>query len=135
MPGLMDRFNNLPEWARIFVVWSLIGIGVLLTGGVAFRALAALRSPATVHFGSSFWCPLLLFGIGGGISIGLLILTWWLVTQRGFSWTLGFVVLGIVLFALFVWPTRYVYYPTDKKTTLLKVERLTGKAEFIPGPP
>lgn len=76
----------------------------------------------------------MLLAVGGGIAIGLLILTWWLIVQRGFSWALGFLVLAIVLFALFVWPTRYRYESFEKseiQCKLLRVERLTGRSECI----
>lgn len=131
-PSELERcWNKLPSWAQILLAWTVIGFGVLLTGGAALRALAALRD-LKVSFGwGSFWGPLLLFAAGAGIAIGLLILTWWMVTRRGFSWTLGFVILGAVLFVLFVWPTRYAYWEKrdkdNKLELLLKVERLTGK--------
>jgi hypothetical protein len=120
------------SWGRVLGVWTAITFGVLLGGGVAMRSLSYLRDPLSVDFRwSSFWCPLLLFSLGGGLTAGLLILTWWFVVRRGFSWTLGFLVLALVLFALFVWPTRYAYYWTDKKDALLRVERLTGKTEPV----
>ena len=128
-------WNKLPPWVQILLAWAVLGFGVLLTGGLALRALAALRNPESVSFGlESFWAPLLLFSIGGGIAIGLLILTWWMLTQRGFSWTLGFVILGAVLFVLFVWPTRYAYWrkpDTQDWEYLVKVDRLTGEPTEI----
>ena len=125
------------RWGLVLLVWSLIAFGVLFAGGVAFRAYANLVRPGSMDFGlSSFWCPLFLFSAGGGLTIGLLILTWWLVVQRGFSWTLGFVVLALVLFAVFVWPSRFAYYRGGEEDAckLLRVERWTGQGECLEPP-
>jgi hypothetical protein len=122
-------------WSRVLLVWSAIGFGVLLSGGVATRALMTLRGGGSVDFGDSFWGALLLFSLGGGIATGLLILVWWLVVKLGFSWTLGFVALALVLFALFVWPTPYRYERTKDPDVRLRITRLTGHGEFIPRAP
>jgi membrane protein YdbS with pleckstrin-like domain len=122
------------SWWKVLGEWTAITFGVLLGGGVALHALEALRHPGSTDFSKwcEFWWPLLLFSLGGGLTVGLLILTWWFVVGKGFSWTLGFLVLAVVLFALFVWPTRYAYYWTEKKDALIRVERLTGKTEQVP---
>jgi hypothetical protein len=126
---------NLPQgWpvSRVFLAWGAIAFGVLFSGGVGVRALMGLRAGGSADFGLSFWCQLMLFSLGGGITIGLLILTWWLVVRLGFSWILGFVALGIVLFTLFVWPTPYRYELTKDPDIRLRITRLTGYGEFIP---
>lgn len=128
------------KWWQVLGMWSLIAFGVLLTGGAAVRALKILQGEAgrdPLKF-ETFWCPLLLFSVGGGIAIALLILTWWLVVKRGFSWTLGFAVLAVVLFALFVWPSPYRYDKDrrrDATCRVLQVHRWTGEPKCIlPGP-
>src|SRR5215813_14079582 len=91
-------------WGEVLAEWTAITFGVLLGGGVAMHALEALRHPGSADFGS--W--------------------------TNFRWTLGFLVLAMVLFAVFVWPTRYAYYWTAKKDALVRVERLTGKTDPVP---
>lgn len=122
-------------WFHVLLVWSAIGFGVLLSGGVATRALMAVRSGSSADFGPSFWGALLFFSLGGGVTIGLLILTWWLVVKLGFSWTLGFIALAIMLFTLVVWPTPYRYEKTNDPDVRLRITRLTGHGEFIPRAP
>ena len=127
----------------VLLVWSAIGFGVLYFGGFAVMASMALRA-GSPGFACTLWeaiwlsCPfsqtLLLFSVGGGITIGLLILTWWMVTSRGFSWTLGFVVLGIVLFAMFVWPTPYRYEWAKDKSFVVKINRFGGDVTYVPRP-
>ena len=115
-------------------MWSAIAFGVLFAGGAALRALSGLKGSEPDFGARTFWCPLAVFSVGGGIAIGLLILTWWLVVKRGFSWTLGFVVLAVVLFALFVWPSPYRYdkdWRRDASCRVLQVNRWTGEAVCV----
>lgn len=132
------------SWPKVLVVWTAIGAGVLFGGGVAARGYLIVRgqmTAASLFDSCGFWLPLLLFSLGGGLTIGLLILTWWLVAKIGFSWTLGFAVLGVVLFAVFVWPTPYQYTSIREETikggttettrVVLRINRLTGQAVTI----
>lgn len=115
-------------------MWSAIAFGVLFAGGAALRALSGLKGPGPDFGVRTFWCPLFIFSLGGGIAIGLLILTWWLVVKRGFSWTLGFLVLAVVVFALFVWPSPYRYdkdWRRDATCRVLQVHRWTGEAACV----
>jgi len=132
-------------WQKVLLVWAAIGAGVLFGGGVAARGYLVVRSQMageTLFDSCGFWLPLTLFSLGGGLTIGLLLLTWWLVARLGFNWALGFVVLGFVLFAVFVWPTpyRYAYIRTeqirpggrtDTTRVVVRINRLTGHAEPI----
>lgn len=132
--------TNSSPWYKVLLVWSAIGFGVLYCGGFAVLASMALK-PGSPPFNCTLWqaiwlsCPfsqvLLLFSVGGGIAVGLLILTWWTVTRRGFSWTLGFVILGIVLFALFVWPTPYRYEWAKDKSFVVKINRFSGNVQYV----
>jgi hypothetical protein len=131
--------NDSWPWWKVLLIWSAIGFGILYSGSLAVRASMAMRAGSS-DFGCSFWqavfvsCPfsqvLLLFSVGGGVTIGLLILVWWMVTKRGFSWTLGFVVLGIMLVALFVWPTPYRYEWAKDKSFVVKINRFSGMVEY-----
>ncbi len=125
-------------WYKLLLVWAAIGFGVLYFGGLAVEAQKAFKDPPT--FNCSFWqaifleCSfsqvLLIFSVGGGIAIGLFILAWSRVTMRGFSWTFGFVILGVMLFALFIWPTPYRYEWGPDKTFVVKIKRFTGEVTY-----
>jgi hypothetical protein len=45
--------------------------------------------------------------------------------------TITAVVIGLVLFGLFVWPTLWVYYPDRGGRGLIRVHRITGEAEYV----
>lgn len=146
--GSLDRTPAGPDddkpfaWWQVLAMWTAISFGVLFAGGAALRALSGLKGPEPNFALATFWWPLLIFSLGGGVSIGLLILTWWLVVKRGFSWTLGFVVLAVVVFALFVWPSPYRYDKDrrrDATCRVLQVHRWTGEVACVlppsPSPP
>src|SRR5712691_10048560 len=100
-------------WYKLLLIWAAIGFGVLYFGGLAVEAQKAFKDLSA--FKCSFWqairldCSfsqvLLIFSVVGGIALGLFILAWSRVTMRGVSWALGCVILAVVLFALFIWPT------------------------------
>jgi hypothetical protein len=123
------------KWYRILGTWSAIAFGVLFTGGAALRALSGLKDSKAPEFGAStFWFPLFIFSLGGGIAIGLLILTWWLVAKSGVTWALGALILAVVLFALFVWPSAYRYEKDRRREAtcrVLQVQRWTGEAKCV----
>jgi hypothetical protein len=83
---------------------------------------------------------LLIFAVGGGLTFGLSVLAWWRVTLRGFSWTLGLVILGAVLVAIFVWPTPYKYEWAENKSFVVRIHRFSGDIHYevsphAPSPP
>lgn len=125
--------NRWAEGAWFFVRWSLVGGGVLCAGGFAARGLMKLMSKDTMAF-VPFIYALLPFSIGGGIAIGLLALACWLASPKGMNWGVGLLLIGFVLFVLFIWPTPYKYYETDTRNCLMKVNRVTGDGEYIPSP-
>ena len=132
----MRPWSAWPEWLRIILIWTAIGICVLFFGSLAVRAFQALRHSREAGYdpgwGWPFFKALLLFSVGGGITIGLLILVWWRVTPPDSRWGLGAVVLSLLLFALFVWPTPYKYYRTESRDVLIKVNRITGQGDYVP---
>jgi hypothetical protein len=125
-------------WYKVLLIWSAIGFGVLYFGGHAVIAQKALQDPANFHCSlweaiwlqCSFSQVLLIFSAGGGIAVGLVILAWSRVTTRGFSWTLGFVILGVVLFAMFIWPTPYRYEWGPDKSFVVKIKRFSGDVTY-----
>jgi hypothetical protein len=123
------------SWWKVLLIWSAIAFGVLFAGGAALRALSGLNGPAADFGFHTFWCPLAIFSVFGGVAIGLVILAWWFVVKRGsFSWTIGVVLLGVVLFALFVWPSPYRYDKDRRREATCRVqrtERWTGETKCV----
>lgn len=37
----------------------------------------------------------------------------------------------LLVLAVFVWPTPYVYYPGPRKEVLIRVNRITGESEWV----
>jgi hypothetical protein len=122
-------------WRQILLIWSAIAFGVLFAGGAAIRALSGLTGSTPDFDGMTFWLPLSVFSVGGGVAIGLVILTWWFVVKRGsFSWTIGFVLVAVVLFALYVWPSPYRYDKDWNKNAtcrVLQIQRWTGETKCV----
>jgi hypothetical protein len=132
----MSSDNDKPfAWWQVLGMWTAISFGVLFAGGAALKALSSLKDEKLRSFAAdTFWWPLFIFSLGGGVAIGLLILTWWLVVKRGFSWTLGFMVLAVVVFALFVWPSPYRYDKDGRRDAtcrVLQVHRWTGEVACV----
>lgn len=119
---------------RFALKWFLIGGGILFFGGLAVRAFQRMHD-ATASIGWPFLLALFLFSLGGGVVVGLLGLACWLASPRGVGWSLAVVVLGVILFVLFVWPTPYKYYRIEDKNHLLKVNRLSGTVNLVPSSP
>jgi hypothetical protein len=125
-------------WYKLLLIWAAIGSGVLYFGGLAVEAQKAFKDPGGFHCSfrqaillqCSFSEVLLIFSLGGGIAIGLFILAWSRVTMRGFSWTLGFVILAVVLFALFIWPTPYRYEWGPDKSFVVRIKRFSGEVIY-----
>ena len=123
------------NWRQILVMWSLITFGVLFAGGAAIRALSGLTGSAPNFSWETFLLPLIVFSAGGGVAIGLVILTWWFVVKWGsFNWAIGFVLLAVVLFALYVWPSPYRYDKDWNKNAtcrVLQIQRWTGETKCV----
>ena len=117
-------------------IWSLIGAGVLLTGALSARGVSIMRqidgTPAAL-FPENYFQALLVFSCAGGITVGLLFLSWKIAQPGGFGWGMGVFVLVVALFAVFVWPTPFKYYrDAADPLILLRVTRATGHGEIIP---
>jgi hypothetical protein len=77
------------------------------------------------------WSGLVQLSLGGGVAIGLIGLALSLAKPGGAAWGLGVVVIGALLFLIFVWPTPYKYY-RDRDQQLIRVHRVTGEGHFVP---
>lgn len=111
------------------VKWIVLVGGMLFAGGLSAREWARLMGwpveLAKLGWPEFSWM-LALFSLGGGVAASL----WGLANRRKPRWGLGLVVLALILFGLFVWPTPFKDYkgPGDE---LVKVHRVTGKTEVI----
>jgi hypothetical protein len=124
------------EGLRYLGVWSLIGAGVLLTGALSARGISIIRQidgkPPDL-FPDYYLPALVIFALAGGVTVGLLFLSWKIAQPGGFGWGMGVFVLVIALFAIFVWPTPFKYYRTQANPlVLLRVTRATGHGAIIP---
>jgi hypothetical protein len=109
-----------------FFKWLLIGGGILFFGGLAVRTFPWMQGvTAPIEWGA-FLPALFLFSLGGGVVVGLLGLACWLASPRGVGWSLAVVVLALVLFVLFVWPTPYRYFRDEHLQFVVRVNRITG---------
>jgi hypothetical protein len=78
---------------------------------------------------------LIYLSVGGGVALGLIGVALTLANPRGVGWGLGILVVGAVLFLVFVWPTPYKYYRASDHQ-LIRIHRVTGALELralIPG--
>lgn len=121
------------ETARqFFWKWFGLGAGVLFFGGLSARGLAGLMEWPGRLVRLDWWQffgMLLMFSVGGGVVVAL----WGLGNRRRPRWRLGLVVLALILFGLFVWPTPFKYYK-GRGGELVKVSRITGAKEVIYSP-
>lgn len=46
-------------------------------------------------------------------------------------WHRWLIALGLLAFAWFVWPTPFVYYMGPRREVLIKVNRITGHAQYV----
>jgi hypothetical protein len=129
------------KWLRALLIWGSIGIFLLFFGGVAAQGYMRLVTPCPV----GALCPspflsdrilwgLLYLSVGGGIALGLIGVALTLANPRGVGWGLGIVVVGGVLFLVFVWPTPYKYYRVKEQgeKRLIRVHRVTGDSDYVP---
>jgi hypothetical protein len=110
--------------------WFLAGFAVLFFGALASRGFTALTTPGgpgpAVLFGREFWTSVALFGVGGGIVVGTLIVVWRVATRDPFGRALLLLAYAMLVFALTVWPTPFWYYRTGDGTQIVRVNRITG---------
>jgi hypothetical protein len=76
------------------------------------------------------WSGLIRLSVGGGVALGLIGVALSLSNPRGVGWGLGLLVVGSLLFLIFVWPTPFKYYRA--KDQLIRVHRVTGEAHYVP---
>jgi hypothetical protein len=129
------------KWLRALLIWGGIGIFLLFFGGIAAQGYMRLVTPCSVDSPcpSPFIDQRILLGlvylsVGGGIALGLVGVALTLSNPRGVGWALGMVVVGTVLFLVFVWPTPYKYYRVQeqKEQRLIRVHRVTGDSDYVP---
>src|SRR4029453_14401949 len=100
-----------PPWLRALLIWGAIGIFLLFFGGVAAQGYMRLMPcPAgTVcpapHISKATLWGLAYLSVGGGVALGLIGVALTLANPRGPGWGFGIVVIGTLLFLVFVWPT------------------------------
>jgi hypothetical protein len=131
-----DRAFSQGGWLRALVIWGAIGIFLLFFGGLAaqgyLRLMTQCPASGTCSARITDWTGLALLSLGGGVALGLIGVALSLANPRGVGWGLGMVVIGALLFIIFVWPTPYKYYRT-KDRQLIRVHRVTGAADYVPG--
>lgn len=123
-------------WKRS-ATWACVGICLLFFGGLAAHGYQMLITPCPSLGGVGCpnrmvdWSALLQLSLGGGVAIGLIGFALSLANPRGPGWGLGVLVVGALLFLIFVWPTPYKYY-RDRDQQLIRVHRVTGEGQFVP---
>lgn len=129
------------RWLRTLLIWGGIGIALLFFGGVAAQGYMRLVTPCPVgapcpnpFIDQRIWWGLVYLSLGGGIALGFVGVALTLANPRGPGWGLGIVVVGGVLFLVFVWPTPYKYYrvKVQKEQHLIRVHRVTGDSDYVP---
>ncbi len=110
-------------------------MGALSARGIFLLRQIDLKPQAravAVLFPDGYFPAVLYFSVCGGLTIGLLFLSWRIARPGGFGWGMGVIVLSLILVAIFIWPTPYKYYKTNNRQLLLRVTRATGHGEIIP---
>lgn len=136
-----DDSKSKSKWLRALFIWGGIGIFLLFFGGVAAQGYMRLVTPCSVGVPcpSPFIDQRILLGlvylsVGGGIALGLIGVALTLSNPSGVGWGLGMVVVGPLLFLVFVWPTPYKYYRVKEQgeQRLIRVHRVTGDSDYVP---
>jgi hypothetical protein len=135
--GQPSRQSKVREGLQFLATWSAIGAAILLMGAISTRGMYVMRQieldrPVPRVLTLPYFSAVLYFSVCGGLTIGLLFLAWWIAKPGGFGWGMGVIVLGLLVTAIFIWPTPYKYYPTDDTRVLLRVTRVSGHGEIIP---
>jgi hypothetical protein len=63
--------------------------------------------------------------------VGVVVFAWRRANPRRLRWGLAVIGLVVLVFGLFVWPTRFKYYPGPKRDALIRVDRITGEKEIL----
>jgi len=123
-------------WVRALFIWGLIGILLLFFGGLAAQGYLQLMTPCDGQCPERTvpWSGLVRLSVGGGVALALIGVALSLSNPRGVGWGLGLLVVGSLLFLIFVWPTPFKYYRTKdgELTRLIRVHRVTGEAHYVP---
>jgi hypothetical protein len=116
------------------VLWTIIGAGLLFSGGLAAHGYRLLMTPCASPNDCGLrmidWFALGHVAVGGGVAIGLIGLTLTLASPRGVGWGLGLLSIGLVLFLIFVWPTPFKYYRTADRRWI-QIHRFTGESRVL----
>jgi hypothetical protein len=112
-----------PSLLRLFLRWALLGGSLLFS-----LSLTVLGTVSMIEGGPT---PGGFVGLGflvcfGGLSVGILaVAARHLGLVRG-GYRPALAVVVLVLFALLVWPTPFVYLPGPGRQALIRVNRITG---------
>lgn len=124
-----------PDWKRAFrtgALWALLAFLVLFFGGLSVRGLARIDSELDLQKAIlPFLWWLLIFSGGGGITVGVVVFAWRRANPRRLRWGLAVIGLVVLVFASFVWPTRFKYYTGPKRDALIRVDRISGEEKIL----
>lgn len=111
---------------RCFLVSAGFGAGLLSLGSLALVASDGVtRGLEPLAFG------FVVFVAAGALTVALLALTWRAAHPEEPDWRRGLVLLLLLLFAVFIWPTPYEHYRVGQSLVIIRVNRLTGGAVAI----
>lgn len=110
---------------RRFLWTTPLGIGILGFGAVTLLAHEDLmQRPHPVVFA--------VFLVAGGLTVALLGLAWRAASPDRPDWRLALIVLLVLLFSVFVWPTPYTYRQVGYRGEItLRINRVTGSVVVI----
>ena len=109
-----EQTGNVPPKALWTLAWrvAVVSFLVLFFGALALRAYWVLRfaRPETV-WDWEWVLSLLVFAVCGAVTTGTLAVAWRLMHRKKAApnWSMAFVLLGVLLFGLLVWPTPWTY--------------------------
>ena len=115
------------------LAWKVAAVSFLVLGfgGLALRGYAVLRfSDSAMKVPKLLkgdWLEsLLIFAVCGAVTFASVVVAWRLMHPKRSApgWSLGVIVLGILLFTILVWPTVWTY--REYGCQILRINRLTG---------
>lgn len=128
--GSLSRAARLFGWAGTPLKWAAIGFLLLFFAGLGSEGLNGMMQPDVELLRGAFWKSLLVFSLGGGVTLGVLMLTWQLASGDAFARALTLGAFAALLFALFVWPTPYKYYRDEALAFVVRINRITGDVQY-----